>query len=626
MKTIKSFFLFALLFFFCAGLCAQVTFGGLNEPKSGTILDLNSTLKGGLILSNVALNNLFEIPSSFPGVNGANPTELKEGLKGAVVYNTNSNTCIGVHVWNGEYWERITSTQAPEHASIITLSTPVNIMSGDKIEFTAASGAKTYKWYESENDGAYEYLGVTAEPKFSKTYIPGNYKVKVVMDNCHSLEESNELSFRPASVSPNFGSADGKNIIYVYGDFSYAAADEYVSCGLVGHYDGINNQGKGDKGHDFDALSWIDLKSGFELPRGEGEGKWLSNGFQPSNDDCSFSYGSDANPLPLPAGYPFGNAPRTIEAIFRTPKPAFVQKRDDEREIFMYGLSQPSKLFGIIYRGMQRPEYCNDGNDWVFYAISGNMNNLVVCLFSTPTLETPDTINTVTSTYQNNILDTEYTNSYINNKPAIVGNRQADGSIDGSLNTPENGYLNIGSKLAGATILSVRLYNRVLNSKEIAQNADLDQRRYLTPPEVRIGGNPCTEVVVLSPHFLMCKAPEGIEGLTNVEVNGITYPNAYQYVNSISDFYISKISPIVGPTAGGISLTLTGNMLNEITKIEVDGVECENLTINSTIPKENSCTFNLPAANSAGEVDITITTGSGNNSKVYRFAKVFEYQ
>ncbi|MDR1654181.1 MAG: hypothetical protein LBS01_11170, partial [Prevotellaceae bacterium] len=45
---------------------AQVTIGGSDLPKAGTILDLNSTTKGGLLLSNVELKAVNVIPASFP--------------------------------------------------------------------------------------------------------------------------------------------------------------------------------------------------------------------------------------------------------------------------------------------------------------------------------------------------------------------------------------------------------------------------------------------------------------------------------------------------------------------------------------------------------------------------------
>jgi uncharacterized protein (TIGR02145 family) len=107
MRTIKLFFFLALVFFFCANLHAQVTIGGLEEPKAGAILDLNSTAKGGLILSNVPIEDLGKIPTGidrFPGIVANTNDEINPDFKGAIVYNTNSQWGVGVYLWNGTNW------------------------------------------------------------------------------------------------------------------------------------------------------------------------------------------------------------------------------------------------------------------------------------------------------------------------------------------------------------------------------------------------------------------------------------------------------------------------------------------------------------------------------------------
>jgi hypothetical protein len=45
---------------------AQVTIGSENNPVSGAILDLNSTVKGGLVLSNVVITDLYGTPDEIP--------------------------------------------------------------------------------------------------------------------------------------------------------------------------------------------------------------------------------------------------------------------------------------------------------------------------------------------------------------------------------------------------------------------------------------------------------------------------------------------------------------------------------------------------------------------------------
>jgi hypothetical protein len=535
---------------------------------------------------------------------------LKNGMKGALIYNTNENTCIGIHTWNGDYWERIAANFVVAQGTPLTSSNAAIAFGGDVVNFTASlPGAKSYRWYVSENDGDYEYLGITTTNTWSKDFPTGKYKLKVIMDDCHALTESNELAFAPASISPNFGSLDGGNYIYIYGDFPYAGTSDYEQDGLVAHYDGINNQGLGDKSHDYSATSWKDLKTGFELPRTNGAGQWLSNGFQSLettlNTDRLFLYDS------VPDSYPIGDVARTVEAIFKTPEAAnmFEQEAEVQRMIFSYGGAMPGEFFSINYRGLKRAA-CSGANQWIFYPIGGNLNNLISCLSSTPSLETPNTINTVTSTYQDSMKHS-LTNSFINNTPATIIERT------GALNTTTEHFA-IGQNLPYTTFLSLRLYNRVLTSAEIAKNALLDQARYLSPPTVTIGGVPCTDVVVLSPHFLMCKVPPGdIPEAKEVIVNGTSYGNVYEYVDPVSDFYVSSISPIVGPAnTANRTLTLTGNLLNTITEVKVDNIACTNL-----VTSNSSATCILPT-HPAGDVDITITAGS----ETYRFVKVFEYQ
>ncbi|MDR1592621.1 MAG: hypothetical protein LBS16_07065 [Prevotellaceae bacterium] len=89
---------------------AQVTIGGGNSPVAGAILDLNSTAKGGLLLSNVSIVDLGQIPENapnvFPGISGAT-TEQKQALAGMIVWNTNDSLAPngdGLYLWDGNKW------------------------------------------------------------------------------------------------------------------------------------------------------------------------------------------------------------------------------------------------------------------------------------------------------------------------------------------------------------------------------------------------------------------------------------------------------------------------------------------------------------------------------------------
>jgi hypothetical protein len=305
---------FSVALVLSANLHAQVTIGSANAPKEGAILDLNSDAKGGLILSNVNINDPEVIPSGFAGMDGVDIATAKAQLPGTLVYNLNDNTCTGILVWDGVRWKRLGLEENPatgtQRVKIISPEES-QILGGDVITFEIESppaDTKMYTCYVSENGGAYEYAVTRTTNSFSKEFAAGNYRVKAVLDDCRSLEASLEKSFMMKSVSPDFGHTGGGNIVYIYGDFPYAATSDYVQDNLVVHYDAINNQNLGDKSHSYTATIWKDLKNTDDLPLlgipASGDG-WKTNAFKFSTD----TYFGD---ITVPASWPQGNADRTV--------------------------------------------------------------------------------------------------------------------------------------------------------------------------------------------------------------------------------------------------------------------------------------------------------------------------
>jgi uncharacterized protein (TIGR02145 family) len=153
MKT-KILFLWMLpLFFACANVHAQVTIGGLEKPAKGALLDLNSTSKGGLLLSNVTITNPDSIPygtNLFPGIN-KNSADINIGLRGAMVYNDGQEPTVpaGIYVWNGYYW-----TPDGNCRPIITASSssPVSVDAGNSTTLrinVLGCPPLSYKWFEN---------------------------------------------------------------------------------------------------------------------------------------------------------------------------------------------------------------------------------------------------------------------------------------------------------------------------------------------------------------------------------------------------------------------------------------------------------------------------------------------
>ncbi|MDR0864270.1 MAG: hypothetical protein LBO74_04980 [Candidatus Symbiothrix sp.] len=93
-----------------ASVNAQVTIGG--NPATdvpGALLNLNSTIKGGLLLSNVGITDLDKIPAGtnlFPGITAGTNDDTNTAFAGAIVYNIDPDTGKGIYIWNGEAWTK----------------------------------------------------------------------------------------------------------------------------------------------------------------------------------------------------------------------------------------------------------------------------------------------------------------------------------------------------------------------------------------------------------------------------------------------------------------------------------------------------------------------------------------
>jgi uncharacterized protein (TIGR02145 family) len=194
-----------LLFLICAHLHAQVTIGGLEEPHKGTVLDLNSTTKGGLILSNVALPNLYTIPANFPGMTPtpADPTDANEKFAGAIVYHTGENNIpAGVYTWNGTNWTPATENCMPLDAgSLKVTASSAFAKVNDPVTFSVSSGAgsrcaagETYEWHVN-GDPSISKTSVYPESAWTTSFASeGDYKVKVNASNQYSDPSSRTSS------------------------------------------------------------------------------------------------------------------------------------------------------------------------------------------------------------------------------------------------------------------------------------------------------------------------------------------------------------------------------------------------------------------------------------------------
>jgi uncharacterized protein (TIGR02145 family) len=98
----------------------QTTIGSLAPPAGGTILDLNGEgsadpVRGGLVLSNVALSDTALIPSLPGPFHAVVDRASNPALAGMLVYNTTADPCEGlmpgVYCWNGYSWQQISGEE-----------------------------------------------------------------------------------------------------------------------------------------------------------------------------------------------------------------------------------------------------------------------------------------------------------------------------------------------------------------------------------------------------------------------------------------------------------------------------------------------------------------------------------
>jgi uncharacterized protein (TIGR02145 family) len=205
MRT-KILVLFTLALVLSANLHAQVSIGDLTAPAKGALLDLNKTVKGGLTLSNVKLDNLYTIPSDFPGMSSP-PADAKTKFTGAMVYHTGENNIVaGIYVWNGTNWAPVTDNCLPADLLSVTLtSSAVLAKTGDPVTFSVSTDAgtrctegETYDWYAASAYGTVSYTTVYPAVDKSISFYPANtYKVKVEASNIYSASAkatSNEVT------------------------------------------------------------------------------------------------------------------------------------------------------------------------------------------------------------------------------------------------------------------------------------------------------------------------------------------------------------------------------------------------------------------------------------------------
>jgi uncharacterized protein (TIGR02145 family) len=183
-------------------LFAQVTIGGPADPKKGTILDLNSMIKGGLLLSNISIPDLSKIPANtFAGISQAKDTDYD--LAGMIVYNTNEYTGTGIYLWDGENWNRIA----------LEGSITIKGNAGNREPFPADGSSENGYIISNplnKQSGNYTFTWISGERYIERFYIidPGNGRFSV------KFSKNDQASPRHAILLVT--APDGKTATFVF--------------------------------------------------------------------------------------------------------------------------------------------------------------------------------------------------------------------------------------------------------------------------------------------------------------------------------------------------------------------------------------------------------------------------
>ncbi|MDR1591894.1 MAG: IPT/TIG domain-containing protein, partial [Prevotellaceae bacterium] len=412
-----------------------------------------------------------------------------------------------------------------------------------------------YNWYEDNT-----YLATTTTPEYTSNFPVGSHTMKVVLDNCLSLSESN-ITFNARNVYPTSLPAATGGLIHILsaGAFPHATTDEYVQDGLVVHYDGIDNQNLGDTNHSSDAVVWKDLSdNGYDVTlrvghsgtsRGDAtnaasvaecaNSAWEDNGFL-LGGYCYFAKvpadPTAANALSdIMPNLPFDNDNYTIESVFNmskltSPRGGFVGwgKQSTVNESNSLGFLWANNSINPTTPSFRHFWWTNDIDVRFTDANANSIKNIAITYDNDASASPNNRIfyyngTTTSIEYIGNHCDDPLTyncRNKTNKNTARCGSFYIGLAVANNTNDEcvpaANGAVHYSR---GNKIFSIRIYNKTLSSDEILANYKVDKLRFAATPIVKIGPKQCTNVVVHSDRLITCQAPAGTSGTTvNVEV------------------------------------------------------------------------------------------------------------
>jgi len=136
---------------------------------------------------------------------------------------------------------------------------------------------------------------------------------------------------------------------------------------------------------------------------------------------------------------------------------------------------------------------------------------------------------------------------------------------------------------------------------------------FLTNPTVTIGGLACSSTTLVSATSITCRTPAASAGTADVRVmnedeQSGSLVNGYAF---IAPPVVTSISPSVGSTAGGNTVTITGTGFLSGATVTMGSSACT--SVNVLFPTQLTCET---PAHAAGVVDINVTNSDGQTSQL----------
>ncbi|MDR1016604.1 MAG: hypothetical protein LBL67_03970, partial [Coriobacteriales bacterium] len=306
------------------------------------------------------------------------------------------------------------------------------------------------------------------------------------------------LPFTISSLSPTVGAvAGGDKVILNGANLPYASTSDYVQDALLAHYDALDNTGKGDTKHSISTSTWKNLESSRFGNATLSNPQWNANSFYATAADERAGTNRYADLSVTPQA----TKPFTFEWVG-----------------YVSGSSHACGHQFMLAQGLS-----SSGTNWWLGVDDFGANNTVSLDYLDTTSPNPawqiTDIPGIAGIVTGDLIQVAVTwdGSRLHVRLDVNGTvKNASSTLSLTANQlSEIRFMNTvtGQQTVGG-MNAFRFYDAVLSSSDLDKNYSVDQKRFLSPPKVKVGGDAtdgsgaiATDAVVQSAKTLAFTAP-----------------------------------------------------------------------------------------------------------------------